>query len=93
MTDYHFGIPGIFVWISHILIGVALSYIGKLMLDGVEIDKNVILSMIVLGSLATIYHTHLLIYEMYIEKDTKLEQKVAEEIKQELQQENYYSGR
>jgi hypothetical protein len=93
MTDYRFGVPGIFVWVSHIIMGCGLAYIGKLMLDDVEIPKNVILLIIIIGSIAAVYHTHILIYEMYIEKDIKLEEKIAEEIKQEMIQENYYAGR
>jgi hypothetical protein len=93
MTEYRFGVPGIFVWILHIIMGSGLAYLGKLMLDGVEIPKNIILLLIIIGALAAVYHTHILVYEMYLQKDIKLEEKVAEEIKQEMGQENYYAGR
>jgi hypothetical protein len=60
---YAFGIPGPAIWITHVLIGLFLVYIGYTLLIGTsELDKRLIILLIVLGSLAMLYHLHLYYY-------------------------------
>lgn len=56
---YHFGIPGIFVWITHILMGIFLVYIGYKVLNNKPISQINSLVLIILGVLAILYHLHL----------------------------------
>lgn len=57
--NYHFSVPCIGVWISHILMGIFFSYIGYLLLEGKKVNKWLAISLIVIGILAILYHSHL----------------------------------
>lgn len=59
---YSFGLKGVFIWISHILMGIYLSVFGYLVLNKKEIPQIMTLIMINLGILALLYHTHLWFY-------------------------------
>lgn len=59
-TKYSFGVPSIVIWISHILIGISLFYIGY-QFSIQKYSKNYSLFLIILGSLAVSYHFHLLV--------------------------------
>ena len=59
---YHFGVPGIAVWIQHILSGLLLLYIGYQGLTTGKISKNMSLILVVVGVLAALYHLHLWYY-------------------------------
>jgi len=50
------------VWIAHIFIG--LFYVGWQLLNKKELGQLSIVWLIILGSLATIYHTHLMFYNL-----------------------------
>ena len=56
---YHFNVPGIFVWISHILLGAYLVYVGYMILNKKPLSQIVSLSLIVIGSIGVLYHLHL----------------------------------
>ena len=56
---YHFNVPGIFVWISHILLGIFLVYVGYMILNKKPLSQIVSLSLIVIGCLGILYHIHL----------------------------------
>lgn len=60
--QYSFGIPGHMIWITHIIIGFILAYIGFVLLNGKHISQIFIVGLIVIGSLAILYHTHLFYY-------------------------------
>jgi len=62
MTTYSFGVPGIAVWTSHLLIGAFLVYIGWTLNKGRPLNKNFAIALIVLGALAMLYHSHLVYY-------------------------------
>lgn len=57
--NYHFGVPGIAIWLTHILSGLLLIYVGYLNLNKVCVNKIISLILIVAGSLASTYHLHL----------------------------------
>lgn len=69
MENYHFGVPGIAVWIQHILSGLLLLYIGYEGVTTGKISRNMSLILIVLGVLAALYHAHLWFYESHEEKE------------------------
>ena len=56
---YHFGVSNELVWISHILIGIFLVYVGYQVLNKRPISQLVSLTLIVTGVLAALYHLHL----------------------------------
>lgn len=56
MSEYHFGIPGNAVWLSHILMGVYFIYLGYKITDNFKFDGLVLSG---LGLLALSYHAHL----------------------------------
>lgn len=105
MTTYHFGVPGWAIWVSHILAGLFLLYVGKNGLDGKQMNRNVALILIITGVLAAIYHVHLYIYNATMEKEgfrlkcsrDKTQLKRCEYIQDDepklRQKEEYYAGR
>ena len=56
---YNFGVPCSAVWSSHILMGIFFAYIGYLTIEGKKINKWIAISLIVIGVLAALYHSHL----------------------------------
>ncbi len=72
MTEsYHFGIKASVVWISHILIGAFLIYAGYASLNNAKLPNYINISIIVLGALALLYHSHIWIIEKEARKDNK----------------------
>ena len=61
--EYHFGVPGILIWITHILSGLILLYIGYVGVNTGKISKNMSLILIVEGALASLYHAHIWYYK------------------------------
>ncbi len=59
MEEYHFGVPAVAVWSSHIIMGLFFLYIGYLLIEGKRINKWISISLIVIGVLAVLYHSHL----------------------------------
>lgn len=59
---YHFGVPGIAVWIQHIMSGLLLLYIGYEGLHTGKISKNMSIILVVMGILAGAYHSHIWYY-------------------------------
>ena len=86
MTTYHFGVPGMAIWIGHIIMGVFFAYVGKQLLDGM-VSRNIALTIMILGVLAVVYHTHLAIYNYMYENDMGNDKKLEEELKQQIQKE------
>jgi hypothetical protein len=58
---YHYNLPGYLVWISHILIGAFLLYLGYTVVNTHQIPTWSGTILIILGTLALFYHGHLLI--------------------------------
>ena len=56
---YNFGIPCAAIWTSHILMGIFFTYIGYLLIEGKKVNKWIAISLIVIGILAALYHSHL----------------------------------
>ena len=67
--DYHFGVPGLAIWIQHILSGLLLLYIGYEGVTTGKISRNMSLILIVVGVLAALYHAHLWYYNSKKEKE------------------------
>ena len=57
--NYHFGLSGIVIWLTHIILGLYFCVVGYMMLNGHKIHKVVSLSFIVMGVLMLLYHAHL----------------------------------
>ena len=57
--EYHFGVPGFLIWISHILIGILLSYVGYQLVFKKNVNHNIGLLILVIGIIATLYHIHI----------------------------------
>jgi len=62
---YHFGVSGIVIWLSHILMGSFFAYVGYLTLNKKEIPQIVSLVLIILGVLGLLYHLHLWVYKSH----------------------------
>ena len=56
---YHFNVPCSAVWASHIIMGIFFTYIGYLLIEGKKVNRWLSISLIVIGVLAALYHTHL----------------------------------
>ena len=78
MATYSFGVPGLLIWIIHISVGLFLLYIGRIALNGGKINRNAALTLAILGSVASLYHSHLMLYDTFINK---------------LHEEKYFAGR
>ena len=61
MSIYHFGVPKVAVWSSHILMGLYFIYLGFQLLDIRRLDGVVLL---VIGALASLYHSHIWYYHV-----------------------------
>jgi hypothetical protein len=64
---YHFGVPAKLVWTSHVLMGLFFLYLGYLLIEKKPISKYISISIIILGVLAVLYHSHL----YYVYKNEK----------------------
>ena len=56
---YAYGLPNWLVALVHILIGSGLVYVGWELNQGRSVNQQIAVTMIVLGALAALYHTHL----------------------------------
>ena len=61
---YHFGIPGFLIWITHIIIGIFLAYVGYKIVFNKRINNNIGLLLLVVGVMAAIYHGHIWYYHV-----------------------------
>ena len=60
--DYAFGVPSYVIFLLHLLVGVILLYVGSRLLDGKKINRNIILSLIIMGALSPLYHMHIFFF-------------------------------
>lgn len=58
-STYSFGLPGLFVWTTHIIIGILLAYVGYNVLNKKPINPNWGILLLILGVMAGLYHTHI----------------------------------
>jgi hypothetical protein len=56
---YNFGVPCTTIWLSHILMGIFFTYVGYLLIEGKRVNKWIAILLIIIGILATLYHSHL----------------------------------
>ena len=56
---YHFDVPAVLVWLSHIVIGLLLVYVGYLIVEKKTIDKWVGVLLLLIGIIAALYHAHI----------------------------------
>ena len=78
MATYSFGVPALLIWITHIAVGLFLLYIGRIALNGGKINRNAALTLAILGFTAALYHSHLMLYDTFINQNNE---------------EGYYAGR
>ena len=71
--EYHFGVPGFLIWISHILIGILLSYVGYQLVFKKNVNHNIGLLILVIGVMAVLYHVHIWYYHYVNEDKHRLE--------------------
>ncbi len=57
--NYHFEMPGIVIWLFHIIGGLLLAMIGFQSLNNRSMSQLVALSLIVTGIMAAVYHGHI----------------------------------
>jgi hypothetical protein len=57
--NYNFGVPCTTIWLSHILMGIFFAYVGYLLIEGKKVNKWIAITLIVIGVLASLYHSHL----------------------------------
>lgn len=48
------------IFVSHILIGLFLSFIGYKLLNNQPVSKNLTAVLLIIGSMAALYHAHIL---------------------------------
>lgn len=58
-STYSFGLPGSLVWITHIVVGAMLAYIGYNILNKKSLNPNWGILLLVLGVMVGFYHAHL----------------------------------
>ena len=68
MSEYHFGVPGIAIWLSHILFGLYFIYLGY-KLNSMEEYKIHGLVLFSVGILMLAYHAHLWFFEEHEDKE------------------------
>lgn len=56
---YHFDVPAVLVWISHIVIGLLLVYVSYLIIEGKNISKWIGILLLLIGVIAAVYHAHI----------------------------------
>jgi hypothetical protein len=61
---YHFGVPAMLVWISHILMGILFVYLGYLIIEGKKVDKWIGILVLLIGVIGALYHLHIWLYEL-----------------------------
>ena len=49
--NYHFGVPAIAIWSTHIILGIYFCIVGYMMLNNMKLPQIVSLSFIVMGVL------------------------------------------
>ncbi len=64
MIKYHFGVPGILIWITHILFGLYFMFLGYAMNKSNPFKTHGIV-LIVLGFTMISYHSHILFLKLY----------------------------
>ena len=65
---YHFGVPAMLVWVSHILMGIFFLYLGYLIVEGKKLDKWLGILLLLIGVIAALYHVHIWVYKARGEK-------------------------
>ena len=68
---YHFNLPGIVVWLTHLILGVYFLFIGYTLLNKKSIGQINSLILIVLGILMFLYHGHIWLTSGSHKKDDK----------------------
>lgn len=48
------------IYVSHVVIGLFLSYLGYNLLNNKPVNRNLTAVLLILGSMATLYHGHML---------------------------------
>jgi len=56
---YHFKVPAVWVWISHIVIGLLLMYVAYLIVENKPINKYIGILLLLIGVIAILYHAHI----------------------------------
>ena len=56
---------GLLIYVFHIIMGSFLVYLGYELLNGHKLNNKLILLIIVLGSLAIAYHSHVLFLSLF----------------------------
>jgi hypothetical protein len=60
--NYHYDVPGIVIWLTHILIGIFFIYTGYQIVQKKPLNQLTGITFIVLGCMAFLYHLHLMIF-------------------------------
>ena len=66
--EYHFGVPGIAVWILHILLGAFFIYTGLLINSGKPLPNYYSNILTAVGINMMLYHGHIWIFGGHSEK-------------------------
>ena len=66
---YHFNVPAVLVWVSHILIGLLLIYVSYLIIEHKNINKWLGILLFVIGLIGALYHIHIWYVERSENKD------------------------
>jgi hypothetical protein len=82
MSEYHFGVPGLLIWLSHILLGSYFVYLGYALVTHKDFLHHGII-LIVIGAIAALYHLHLWYYEKYVEYAEAEEEEKSEKDKRQ----------
>jgi hypothetical protein len=90
-SEYHYGLSGQVIWLSHILLGIFYVYLGYLIVEQKQIlNKYYGVVLIVLGVLSSLYHAHLWYNEGKIQQ--KVEKYRGRERDEEREKQNEGGG-
>ena len=68
---YHFNVPGVVIWVMHILIGLYFVYIGYRSIYNKPIGKNFGIILLVLGCIMVLYQGHIWLLNICDKKHKK----------------------
>ena len=60
MKTYHHGVPGFVIWLTHILVGLLLIYVGYTTLHKEPLHQFISNLLMGLGTIVILYHGYLL---------------------------------
>ena len=58
--EYHFGVIGELIWLTHIILGIYFLYLGYKTINSQMLNQFDGVALLILGALMAMYHLHLM---------------------------------